>query len=246
MKILPKNLETVSIRIDFFSKPAFKETFVGKLDSTELNKLKFYNRLLTDEEKQRIDIDNVAQNLSISIEEIVCKRVYIYTGITGNEINVETYIGDYFIFMCFEKIKNDNVSDIEKISNEVFGIVKTMENEINAQILSYRMNSHIQANYDYLKEEINSEYIKIYDDEEFTNARYADLFIIEEGKTEINLIRDVIKGISENTNYVLYDILISAIANRRMEGDILQETDFNKLIEGMAAVNTDKINRCYK
>lgn len=121
-----------------------------------------------------------------------------------------------------------------------------MENEINAQILSYRMNSHIQANYDYIKEEINSEYIKIYDDEEFTNARYADLFIIEEGKTEINLIRDVIKGISENTNYVLYDILISAIANRRMEGDILQETDFNKLIEGMAAVNTDKINRCYK
>ncbi len=33
---------------------------------------------------------------------------------------------------------------------------------------------------------------------------------------------------------------------KRNNGDILQETDFNKLIEGMAAVNTDKINRCYK
>ena len=101
MDNLPKNIESVSIRIDFFSKPMFNNTFIERLNDTMFNKLKFYNRLMTDEEKQRIDIDDVAQNLSISIEEIVCKKVYSYIGTTEDDLNVETYISDYFICMFF-------------------------------------------------------------------------------------------------------------------------------------------------
>lgn len=245
MDNLPKNIESVSIRIDFFSKPMFNNTFIERLNDTMFNKLKFYNRLMTDEEKQRIDIDDVAQNLSISIEEIVCKKVYSYIGTTEDDLNVETYISDYFICMFFEKINEHNFSSIKNISNEVFDRIKASENEINAQLFSYRVYSHLQANDEFIDSVINHNYIKIPDNDGFTNARYADLFALENERINLNLIRDIFKGKLNDSDDIIYDILISAIANKHLDNDNISDVDFNQLMNAMESLSFEKIGECY-
>lgn len=244
MKKLPKDIESVSIRIDFFSKPMFYDMLIDKLNDTDFSGMKYYSRLLTDVEMQRIDIDSVAQNLSVSLEELVSKRVCLYTGETQS-LKVEAYISEYFICLYFEKTDKSDFSEKERLLKYVFDNLKEMGTIINGQNFSYRTNSHIQADGEFIRTELNSDYIKIPDGEGFTNARYADLFVLDEGRMDVNLIRDVMKIESPEGDF-RYDILISAIANRRIDNERLEELDFEGLASTMECANVDKINMCYR
>lgn len=245
MNKIPKDIESVSVRMDFFSKPMFYDMFIGKLNVTDFSKMKYYSRLLTDVKMQRIDIDSVAQNLSVSLEEIVSKRVCLYIG-TARNLKVEAYISEYFICLYFEKTPESDFSEKGRLLKEVFDSLKEMDTVINGQNFSFRTNSHIQADGEFIRTELNSDYIKIPDKEGFTNARYADLFVLDaEGRMDVNLIRDVMKIESPEGNF-LYDILISAIANRRIDNERLEELDFEGLVSTLEGANVDKINMCYR
>lgn len=88
----------VSLRIDFYS----KKNFIFRFQDVSGGDLHFLQeRLLTDEERDRIDITSVAANLGNSVNEVAERKASIYEWLHDHEVGgiAQVFVSPYFIFM---------------------------------------------------------------------------------------------------------------------------------------------------
>lgn len=92
----------VYVRVSFFSNPKFLEVFWEKKMSvwTELmQELRFVEKPLTTLEAQLVDVDEIADSLDITLEEILSQKVYFFSNALLDDYNVDIFLSRYFIFL---------------------------------------------------------------------------------------------------------------------------------------------------
>lgn len=242
--MLPKNLESVFIRLDFFSKPMFCNCLVDLLNGTRFKDFKYYCRLLDTSEQERIDIDAISQNLSISIEEILSQSVNIYKG-SECDLDINVIFSNFFVWISFKNMDDCNIRTMKDIEFEIFDKIKKLSDQLNPQVLSYSMISHLQTDKENIGVIFNPDYINITNYDELTNSRYADLYSVDNGNMNLKLIRDIFKGDIHGYENVI-DVLISAIAECFIDDKNFKEIEFHEEFEKMSDITSEKIANCYK
>lgn len=97
---MQKLLREFSFRIDFYSMPAFKDEYV-EMVRKYVGDVFFEERVLSEEERQIVDVDTISDNLKITIEDIISKRNYIFRGIDFSGVLGELYVSPYYILVRF-------------------------------------------------------------------------------------------------------------------------------------------------
>ena len=103
-----KYVSGLYVRIEYFSLPGFFEHF-AKEKKVLLSSLNgsFQERPLTQEEIQLVDVDDIAADLEIAIEDIIGKRIFIYKSLSIQGLQGEFYISHNFVHLELSKIPED-------------------------------------------------------------------------------------------------------------------------------------------
>lgn len=163
---------SVAFRFDFYSMPSFRNKFVENAIKA-FDKRGFTERLLTEEEKQTINIDTVCSVLDNSIEEVVSKKVYKLEGIScsdGNEIDL--YISPYFLFIYFKRKKDKDVP--WDSLQDIFNLLAQYKEEIDLQNISCNVVFQAETDEDGLWHVFDHDAFPTLDTDTMTVGRYAD------------------------------------------------------------------------
>lgn len=110
--------EDLNIRIVYSSLPEFMDQYMGKIRK-ENKECSFRERIITQEEAQIINVDDVSVELDITIEDIISKKVYVINGFADfTDYETTLYIGAYFTAFIFRlRGKRFNYNSVAKIAD---------------------------------------------------------------------------------------------------------------------------------
>jgi hypothetical protein len=111
------------VRVSFFSNPQFLEVFWTKKMSvwTELMPdFKFVEKPLTMLEAQLVNVDEIADSLDITLEEILSQKVYFFSNALLDNCNIDIFLSRYFIFL---KIQLDGKNFEESILPKIYELL---------------------------------------------------------------------------------------------------------------------------
>lgn len=102
--------EDLNIRIVYSSLPDFKDQYMTQI--RENNKgCSFRERIITQEEAQIINVDDISVELDITIEDIISKKVYVINDFADfTDYEATLYIGAYFTALIF-RLKGQRFQD---------------------------------------------------------------------------------------------------------------------------------------
>lgn len=110
--------EDLNIRIIYSSLPDFMRQYMVQI--REGNKdCSFRERIITQEEAQIINVDDISVELDITIEDIISKKVYVINDFPDfTDYESTLYVGTYFTAFIFRlKGQRFNEQHIDKIAN---------------------------------------------------------------------------------------------------------------------------------
>lgn len=182
------SLGALSFRVTFYSRPNFISNFL----SNEIEAENFQCRLMSEEERQRIDIDSVSIELGNSIDEIVAQQIYIFYGAPLGGLKADIYVGPFFLF-----IDVDTSGHIEAVSSKLFDSIvcildrlkkyssdiSTARFSIKGEISMFGDKKDMQAIHR-MPENINEELLNFRNASEYEVGDYL-LQIIQTGRTGI-------------------------------------------------------------
>lgn len=90
------------IRIAFFSFPSFYEKFLeykSKIWSRYMSLENFVDKPLTALEQQLVDVDSTADDLDITIDNIITKNVYTFSDVHIGAYSANIFLSQYFLFI---------------------------------------------------------------------------------------------------------------------------------------------------
>ena len=111
--------EDLNIRIVYSSLPDFKDCYMSKIRSDN-DGCAFRERIITQEEAQIINVDDISVELDVTIEDILSKKVYVINGFAGfDDYDVTLYIGAYFTALICRlkgrRLKDEHVCKIASL-----------------------------------------------------------------------------------------------------------------------------------
>lgn len=235
--------EFIAFRIDFFSVPSFKNEFVEIIGNI-IGPAPFQERLLTEEEKQKIDIDSIVNNLDNSIEEIISKKIYKFYDFKISNISAELYISQYYLFL-YLNYKGDSSCEnnyLLKVS-EIFNTLKPFSTKLTPQKISLISTYHALIEEKLLWNVFDKEAFPLMESNNLVNGRYADQHLYK--SMSINLIREIRKGYYEvdGNEKMMVDVNITSYATSDM--DTINDTDFQKEFQNMQNKSQSEVTRCF-
>lgn len=111
--------EDLSIKIVYSSLPDFMKQYMVRIRESD-EKCSFRERIITQEEAQIINVDDISVELDITIEDIVSKKVYVINGFTDfTDYESTLYVGAYFTAFIFrlkgQKFDKKHISQIANL-----------------------------------------------------------------------------------------------------------------------------------
>lgn len=202
----------------------------------------FQERLLTEEEKQKIDIDSIVNTLDNSIEEIISKKIYRYYNFKICGISSELYISHYYLFLYLNYKGNNTQIDYLSGVCDVFDRLKDFKTKLTPQKISLISSYHAQADTEQLWTVFDKEAFPLMESSNLVNGRYADQHLY--APMSIDLIREIRKGYNEgNEQEERYDVNITSYATEEISsvGDI----DFHDIFSNMLKNSNNEVTRCF-
>lgn len=118
-KSMSQFAEELNIRIVYSSLAGFMDKYMSKV-RTKYIECSFRERILTQEEVQIINVDDISVELDVTIEDIISKKVYVINRFSmfGDD-EITLYIGAYFTAFIFrlrgQNFKHNYVSKIASL-----------------------------------------------------------------------------------------------------------------------------------
>ena len=232
--------ESISFRMDFFSVPSFKNEFVENIGEI-LGFPCFQERLITEEEKQKIDIDSVVNTLDNSIEEIISTKIYKYFDFKISNIDCELYISHYYIFLYIDYSGYDGDGDYLAEVCNIFNQLREFSSKLTPQKLSFITSYHAQADEGQLWKVFDKEAFPLMESDNLVNGRYADQHEYE--ALSIYLVREIRKGYDKETQNIIYDVNVTSYATRVINS--IKNIDFNDIFSQMLDNSHKEVTRCF-
>lgn len=188
-KTLLSLLSSLSFRVTFYSRPNFFDSFLA----TKIEADSFKRRLMSEEERQRIDIDSASIELDNSIDEIVAQQIYIFYGVPMGGFKADLYVSPFFLFIDFDTdnngvaIKPPLIDDVTDILNRL----KSLSSDISTATFNikgeFSVNGSIEdmQSFHKLPDNIDSKLLNFRNASEYKVDKYL-LQIIQTGRTGIN------------------------------------------------------------
>ena len=235
MKALRKS---ISFRLDLYSLPDFKEKYLSEMGEISNN---YRDSILSESERQMVDIDTIAYNLGETIETIAEKKVYYFTNVVFDKDKNVTglvIISPYYIYVQVNCIDGTITEpSIEKIKSFLFN--KVLEPVTTSKFFTCQVYHYKQAK----KEELDS----IIDKDAFKsidvpiNGRYADEYTVN-GKDREQIDTTLIRYLQLYKDD-LYDVLVQTMLSIPLHDDI-GNYDQN-IIDRMISISEQETSRCF-
>lgn len=236
---------SVSFRFDFYSMPSFRNTFVENAKYA-LSARRFTERILTEEEKQMINIDSVCNVLGNSIEEIIGKKVYKLEGIAcRNRGEIDLYVSPYFLYVhCSRELNKELPWD--DLYN-VFKLLAQFGRDIDLQNTTCSVIFRSQTDEDGLWSVFDRSAFPTLDKETMTVGRYADSHKYDDMTVE--LVRIVRIGRNQQPNGRIIDpcyfVNITSVGNLRDERLLDKKDVCNDRIKVLYTKTRDEATKCF-
>lgn len=236
--------ESVAFRLDYFSVPSFKNDFVERLGAI-IGKCDFQERLLTEEEKQKVAIDALSNTLDVSLEELIGKKIYKFYNFKIGDMSSELYISPYFLLLYIDKGRT-----IATSWNEISAIFSLLKSDFSLSLSPQNLlcitSYYASVDEGQLWTIFDRDAFPVLDDANIVNGRYADKHKYD--SSDIDLIRELRKGIyveneSSNEGDIMYNVNIATYNN--LEITSLDELDFVTKLPKMLHDSQKEVTRCF-
>ena len=235
--------DSFSLCLDFYSMPSFRDDFV-KSAKEKLNFGGFAERLLTEYEKQLIDIDSICSVLNNSIDEIISKKVYKLEHLNIENGNVDLYVSPYFVFVYCEW-NNDN-KDAFNVLAPIIDLLKERKLDMDIQNIAFTMNFKIGTDNANLWKIFDPNAFPTFDESTMTTGRYADSHQYD--SAIVDLVRDVRIGVNEMQDGQIiepwYFVHIKSVGNLLNAGRFFKENSI-ELLEDLYKKTRDEATKCF-
>lgn len=207
----------VAFRLDYYSRKDFLEKFQSLIENILGNS--FSERLLTEEESIRINLESVSSNLGNSFNEIKERRVFIFSwkGDENDNANqCKIYVSPYFMFIYG---KGDKIDLIKIRIESLLSILAGMHEDISVSGIRFASRYQLMVAADAIRNSyfgmhyykdipfnqgISQEYRFRFDDEKNENivniSSRMEMTEVEDGEKVGNLLIDT-------TSYKILDTL---------------------------------------
>lgn len=233
---------SVAFRFDFYSMPSFRNTFVESVKE-KLQIRDFTERLLTEEEKQTINIDALCSVLDNSIDEVVSKKVYKMVCTTPGDDSLELYISPYFLFVIYSRTEENKQIPWE-ILQTITSLLVEREGDIDLQNTSCHVLYQKKTDETQLWDIFDHEAFPTLDTGAMTVGRYADKHKYGDNVT-VELVRIIKIGKFKLSDDEVIDpyfcININSISNSN--GDTFLE---NPNIQNLYDIACKEATKCFK
>lgn len=214
--IYSEDCSEVSFRVDFYS----RKDFIAKFQSIANDIIgEFSERLLTDEEGQRIDVNSVAANLENSTNEIMDKKAFIFRWADDSTENdweiTQVIVSPYFIFV-YCRGGQERINSIVTRFNLIASYLPSLAEVISmvGMRFSSRFLLYAESNYfPFMR-------LHFYDPEKFSNTSQSHKTIFNECDENGNL---VITKITSSLKYVKVEDTSEIIGNVSLSGHSYSE-----------------------
>lgn len=235
MKSLRKR---ISFRLDFFSLPSFKDEYLSKKGEISNN---YKESVLSELERQIVDVDSVAYNLDVTLETIAEKKSYCFSDVifdNDSDIKGKVIVNPYYLFIEVQ-CKDGDISEkcINKIKSFLF-------DEVMAPVTTSKFLTCQVDHYTFVKkDEIDS----IIDKSAFVsidtpiNGRYSDEYKVV-GKGEENIDTALIRYLQLYDDNQ-YDILVKTILSISLNDDLSRHEQ--SIIDRMISISEQETSRCF-
>lgn len=250
-KQMDEKQTSVMFRFDFYSMPSFRNLFVEEAKKL-LPTQGFTERLLTEEEKQIINIDSVCSILDNSIEEVVSKKVYkLEVAPCQEEGKIDLYVGPYFLYVYCTRELNKGLpwSRLQ----EIFDLLAQYSRDIDLQNVACSVVFQATTNGEEMWRIFDHDAFPTLDVSTMTVGRYADSHQYED--ITVELVRVVKIGVNElpdgTTIDPCYFVNITSISNLRDErlfeksASGNSEETYGERIKGLYRKACEKATKCF-
>lgn len=228
--------KSISFRLDMYSLPDFKEKYLAKMGEISNS---YREGVLSESERQMVDIDSAAYNLGETIETLAEKKVYYFSDVVfdkGEGITGVVIVNPYYLFIQVNCVNGEITKQcIEKIKSLLFDEV--LENVTTSKFFTCQVYHYKRVG----KEEIDT----VIDKNAFKsinvpiNGRYADEYTVS-GK---ELIDTTLVRYMQLVEDKYYDILVQTLLNIQLQDDISNHD--KGIIERMIKISEQETSRCF-
>lgn len=238
-------LNYVSFRIEFFSRPEFEHFYMTYLEN-EFPNIQVKEKVLSRVEMQLIDIDTIAFDLNVPFDFINATKVNMIDDIIVAKLHSKVYITPHYICIFIPiDIDEGGIISEETLESDVKRIfkMKILNDFVGIQNISCIVNHHLKmtpqkmCKWDVLDKNAFPQICP----NEINSGRYADSHQTQDGINHI-LIREIMKGRSEETDKISLYVSISSISTY----DDLSFVNFNENYQELFNLTLNEVGRCLK
>lgn len=236
--------QRVAFRLDYFSLPTFKEKYFdirGEISND------YVEGILTEDERQMVDLDAVAYNLGETLDNILVKKAYHFFDVVFDEaceIKGDVIVSPYFLFLQIVCDKDGAIT--EKCVRKLYEYLS----DANLESVTTTKMFTCQADHQKVVDSIE-DISKIIGDVAFChfdaprNSNYLNEYVLNMQGNEIDasLKRYIQQSIDNKTGEIVYNILVNSILSMRINGDFsLQGED---IINSFINYSELETSRCF-
>lgn len=184
------------VRISFFSLPTFLGNFLNKKKEVWSRFLPFgdfVEKPLTMLEQQMVDIDSIANNLDIAIEEIISKKVFTFSNVQIDDYVTNIFLSRYFIFFEINLEGKELKSSIYTKIYEMFSLDGF--DDVSLKAVEFGLSHKVKLVKENLWSILDPMAFKGVDEEVSTNGMYYDGYDVEgyfiETKRSLRQLKEV-------------------------------------------------------
>ena len=236
--------QRIAFRLDYFSLPTFKEKYFENMGEISND---YVEGILTEEERQMLDLDSVAYNLRETLDNILAKKAYHFSNVVFDEaygINGEVIVSPYFLFLQIACEKDGAITKecIRKIKKFLFDA--TLESVTTTRIFT------CQADHQKVVDSIEDIQNTI-GDVAFChfnaprNSTYLNEYVLDlQGKeVDASLRRYIQQSTDDETGDIVYNILVNSILSMKINGNF--STQGEDIIDDFITYSEQETSRCF-
>lgn len=209
---------SISFRVEFFSLPTFKDSYVSYLAKV-FQGVPFKETILGQSEWQQIDVDTIAMDLDIPIVNIMEHKNYIFDEIFVGGLKSKVYISPYYIFIYIPISHTDVIGDtLEADLHRILDkdCLKNTQIQKISCIVNHYLN--IPSPELFKSDVLDTDAFPQIDPDKINMGRYSDSHQTEDG-IQLRLIRDIDRGRDKQTDADYFSINITSVSTKNKSDD---------------------------
>jgi hypothetical protein len=230
-------LNGVTFRLDFFSLPDFKASYVP-LIKADFPDSSFQERVLTDDESQIVNVDTLSYSLDLPLNDILKERVYVFDNIVKGGILYNIFVSPHYICIHAD-INNANFPD--EPGDDVNEILGNFFSKIDLQKV-FCMTSHFFSakSEDEVWTVLDKEaYPKLILDDSYEGGNFIES--ISSSYSWIDLKRSVMKSdVDDGSTSFDFVVLTSA------QSKCIDKDDMKGLYDHLYEDSIAEVAKCFK